>query len=47
MIPCRWTKDRKGAGTNSEESGTRNLEAESVRTRAESMGRCVEPKTVT
>ena len=30
-IPCRRTEDRKGAGTNSGESGTRNLEAESIR----------------
>ena len=30
-IPCRRTEDRKGAGTNSGDSGTRNLEAESIR----------------
>ena len=28
MIPCRWTKNRKGAGTSSGESGARNLEAD-------------------
>ena len=32
-IPCRRTEDRKGAGTNSGKSGTRNLEAESIRRR--------------
>ena len=30
VIPCRGAEDRKRAGTNSGESGTRNLEAESV-----------------
>ena len=34
VIPCRGTKDRKGMGTNSVESGVRNLEAESIRSRA-------------
>ena len=33
--PCRWTENRKGSGTNSGESGARNLEAESIRSRAE------------
>ena len=47
VIPCRWTKDRKGAGTNSGESGTRNLEAESIRIRAENTGVCVKLKKVT
>ena len=28
-LPCRWTEDRKGAGTSSIESGARNLEASS------------------
>ena len=35
VILCIWTEDRKGAGTNSGESGARNLEAESIRSRAE------------
>ena len=47
MIPCRWTENRKGAGPNSGESGARNLEAESMRSRAESTGGCVKLKTVT
>ena len=47
VIPCRWTKHRKGAGTNSGESGARNLEAESIRSGAESTGGCVKLKTVT
>ena len=38
VIPCRWTKNRKGAGINSGESGTRNLEAEGIRSRVEGMG---------
>ena len=47
VIPCRWTENRKGAGTNSGESGARNLEAESVRSRAESTEGCVKLKMVT
>ena len=47
VIPCRWTEDRKGAGTSNGESGTGNLEAESFRSRAESTGGCVKLKTVT
>ena len=47
IIPRRWTEDRKGAGTNSGESGARNLEAESIRSGAESTGGCVKWKTVT
>ena len=47
VIPCRVTEDRKGAGTNSGESGARNLEAESIRSRAESTGGRVKLKTVT
>ena len=37
VIPCRWTEDAKlqGAGTKSGESGAGNLEAESIRSRAE------------
>ena len=31
----------KGSGTNSGESGARNLEAESIRSRAETTGGCV------
>ena len=30
-IPCRWTKDRKGVGTNSRESGARDLDPEHIR----------------
>ena len=40
-------KERKGAGANSGKSGTRNLEVESIKSRAESMGVCVELKTDT
>ena len=40
-------KTEKGAGTSSGKSGTKNLEAESIRSRAESTGRCVKLKTVT
>ena len=41
------TEDRKGAGTHSKKSHTRNLEAGSLGSRAESTGRCVKLKTVT
>ena len=41
VIRCWWTENRKGAGTNSGESGARNLGAESIRSRAESMGGCI------
>ena len=34
-------------GTNSGESGVMNLEAENIRSRAESTGRCVKLKAVT
>ena len=47
VIVCRWTENRKGAGTNSGESGVRNLEAESIRSGAESTGGRVKLKTVT
>ena len=40
-------QNRKGAETNREESGARNLEAESIRSGAESTGGCVKLKTVT
>ena len=40
-------RNRKGAGTNNGESGARNLEAGSIRSRAESTGRCAKLKTVT
>ena len=40
-------ENRKGAGTNSGESCVRNLEAKSLRSRAESMGGHVKLKTVT
>ena len=46
-IPCRGTEDRKGAGTSSGESGVGNLEAESIRSRAESTGGCVKLETFT
>ena len=38
---------QKSTRTNSGESGVRNLEAESIRSRAESTGGCVKLKTVT
>ena len=44
---ARGTEDRKGAGTNNGESDTRNMEAESIRRRAENTGGCVNLKTVT
>ena len=40
-------KTEKAWGTNSGESGVKNLEPESIRSRAESAGRCVKVKTVT
>ena len=42
-IPCRWTENKNCARTNN----ARNLEAESIRSRAESTGWCVKLKTVT
>ena len=45
VIPRGGTKDRKGAGTNDEKSGVRNMEAESTGSRAESTGGCVKLKT--
>ena len=42
VIPCTMAENGNGAGTNSGKSGTRNLEAESIRSRAESTGGCVE-----
>ena len=47
VIPCRGAKTEKGTGTSCGESGARNLEAESIRSRAESTGGCVRLKTVT
>ena len=44
VIPCKWAADRNGTGTNSGKSGTRNLEAESIRNRAETMGSCIKLK---
>ena len=44
VIPCRWTENTKSAGINSGESGARNLEAESIRSGAESTGGCVKLK---
>ena len=45
-IPCKGTKDRKDTGTNSGKSGMRDLEAENIRSRAESTGRCVKVETI-
>ena len=45
VISYRWTENRKGTGTNSGESGARNLEAESIRSRAECTGGCVKLKS--
>ena len=47
VIPCRRAEDRKGTGTNRGKSAMRNLEAESIRSRTESMRGCVKLKTVT
>ena len=46
-MSCRRDENRKGVRTNSGESGAKNLEAESIRSRAESTGGCVKLKTVT
>ena len=46
MVPFFWAEDRKHMGTNSEKSGTRNLAAESIISRAESMGGCVKLMTI-
>ena len=35
VVHCGWTENRKGVGTNGGESGVSNLEAESIRSRAE------------
>ena len=40
----KGTKNEEGAGTYIGKSGTRNLEAECIRRRAESTGGCVELK---
>ena len=45
-IPCRGAADGRGVGTNNAKSGARNLEAESIRSRAESTGGRVKLKTV-
>ena len=42
----RGTEDGKCTGTDSGKSGTRNLEAESIRGRAKITARCVKLKTV-
>ena len=47
VIPYRGTENTKGVGTNSRESGAKNLEAESIRSRVESMRGCVKLKAVT
>ena len=47
VILCKWIENRKGAGANSEESGARDLEAESMRSRAESTGGCVKLNILT
>ena len=48
VIPCRWTENGKGMGTNSGESGARNLEGENIWSRVEitPTGGCVKLKTV-
>ena len=47
VIPCRGAGDRRGTRTNRGKSDMRNLEAESIRSRAENIGGCVKLKTVT
>ena len=47
VIPYWWTENRKGAGISSGESGVRNMEAESIKSRAENTGGRVKFKTVT
>ena len=47
MLMDQKQKKKKSAGTNSGESGARNLEAGSIGSRAESTGGCVKLKTVT
>ena len=47
VIPCRGAEDGKGTRINSGKSGTRNLEAGSIRSRAERMGGHVKMKTDT
>ena len=47
VLLCRGDKHRKGAVTNRGKSGSRNLGAESTRSRAESTGGCVKLSTVT
>ena len=42
VIQCRGTEEGKGTRTNSGKSGTRNLQAESIRGREESTGRMCE-----
>lgn len=47
VTPCKWAGDRKGADTNSaNESGARNVEAESIRSRTKNTGGCIKYKTV-
>ena len=46
VSPCRGVEDGKGSGTNSKKSGVKNLEAKSIRSRAESTGGCIKMKTV-
>ena len=46
VIPCRGAEDRKGVGTNIGMSRTRNLETDSIRSRAERTGWCVRLYTV-
>ena len=46
VIPHWWTENKKDAGTNSGQSGSRNLEAESIRSGMESAGGYVKIKTV-
>ena len=46
LYQLSYIEDAKDTGTNSGKSGTRNLEADSIRGRAESTGRGVKLKTV-
>ena len=46
VIQYKGVKDRKWAGTNNGKPGARNLEAESTRSRAESMRGCVKLRSI-
>ena len=47
VISCRGVEDGEGRGSNSGKSGTRNLKAESIGSRAETTGGCVKLTTFT